>query len=214
MINHSGTDADLDRLVLEEDGMLWAYSKHSPEDLCRFPLMSMVAVAFPKYASAPQTPPAHPAAAVAPTASPVAPKRPTASQRPRSGPCTAAVPVTGTPRGMLAAFKSGKTCGRSIVRISDQRVPCPAPEPVGESMQVVLIADLVLQGYAVVPRSAHRLMAKSALRPDRLMFNLIDGVVTTLVRKSPDDPYVQPVDSLLDEIGSNAHIALSWIAET
>lgn len=209
----SGTDADLDRLVLEEDGMLWAYSKRSPEDLCRFPLLSMVTVAFPKYAQAPQTPPAAPVAAVAPLALPTSPKRSTAYQRPRSGPCAAAVPVTGAPRGMLAAFKSGRTGGRPMVRINGQRVPCPAPEPVGDIVRIIVVADLVFQGYAVVPRSAYKLMVKSALRPDTLMFNLTDDVVTTRVRKSPDDTYVQPVDSLLAELGSDARITLVRVAE-
>lgn len=202
----SGTDADLDRLVLEDDGMLWAYSKRSPEDLCRFPLLSMVTLAFPKYAPSPQTPPAYPEATVAPMAQPAVPERPKASQRPRSGPCASAVPVTGAARGMLAAFKNGRTGGRPMVKMDGQRVPCPAPEAVGENMHIVVVADLVFQGYALVPRSAYKLMADSTLRPDTLMFKLVDGLVTTQVRKSADDTYAQPVVSLLAELGSDTRI--------
>ena len=36
-----GTDADIDRLVLEEDGKLWAYSKRTPGDMCRSSMEAM-----------------------------------------------------------------------------------------------------------------------------------------------------------------------------
>ena len=42
-------DADIKRLVLEEDRKLWAYFRRTPGDLCRSNLEAMVAVAFPCY---------------------------------------------------------------------------------------------------------------------------------------------------------------------
>ena len=44
-----GTDADINRLVLEDDGKLWAYSKRAPGDLCLSNLEAKVAAAFPSY---------------------------------------------------------------------------------------------------------------------------------------------------------------------
>lgn len=201
-----GTDADMDRLVLD-DGKLWAYSKRSPEALCRVPLLDMVALAFPKYAQTPQTAAEPSVAPEVTTALPASLQRPKAHQRAGGLPCAVVTaPVTGTPRGLLAAFKSGKTGGRPMIKVDGKRVPCPSPSAQDGLVRVAVAAHQMLLGYALLPRAAYNLLVKSSLRPDTLMFNLTDGVVTTRVRKDAEDPFAQPVDALLRALGSDSRI--------
>ena len=107
-----GTDADINRLVLEDNGKLWAYSKRTPGALCRSNLEAMVAVAFPSYFPATvqaEAPAASPAIAVpvvaadvapSPMTAPAPPKAPKATRKPRKAPAPRMRnPVTGAPWG-------------------------------------------------------------------------------------------------------------------
>lgn len=205
----AGTDANTDRLVLEEDGQLWAYSRRSPEDLCRSPLLSMVTLAFPRYAAASTC---ELVAVATPIAVPMAP--PSISKAPRTrrkAPCPlgylTAMPVTGAPRGLLGDFVAGKVDRRPRITVGGAQVPCPQPRYADDSVYVVVVADHTLQGYAKLQRSDFALLDTSTLRPDTMMFKLIDGEVTTRIRKSPSDFYVQAVDALIVELGGVGRIS-------
>lgn len=209
-----GTDADMSRLVLEEDGLLWAYSRRSPAAVCRCPLLEMVALAFPKYAPVSQAPQATQAPQAAaempkpPPATPAVPKRPRAPRKAGGKPCgLGPVPTTGVARGLLGALSSNKTGGPPRITINGERRVCPPPVQHGETMRVVVAADRVCVGFANLSRSAYDLLNGSTLRPDTLMFNLVDGLVTTRVRGGPGDPRVLAVDLLLAALGSDAHIS-------
>ena len=115
-----GIDADINRLVLEEDGKLWAYLKHAPRDLCRDNLEAMVAVAFPSYFPATVQPDATAVSSAiamsavasdvvpSPTTIPALPKTPKATRKPRKAVAPPIqVPVTGAPLGLLAS----RVCG-------------------------------------------------------------------------------------------------------
>lgn len=211
----AGTDADLDRLVLEDDGKLWAYSKRAPESLCRAPLVDIVALAFPKYAepaSVPQEAPVSFAESASPVAAPSAPPKAPKPPRSRTGSETS-IAKTGEARGLLADFKAGKT-GMPPPRIfiDGTLKRCPAPAVDGSMARVAVAEDRKFKGYAVLDRLAFETLRKSPHRPDSYLFNLVDGVATTRVRRSFSDPYVQPVDALLSELGSPARVRLELTA--
>lgn len=207
-----GTDADMSRLVLEEDGLLWAYSRRSPAALCRCPLLEMVALAFPRYAPASQAPQAVAEMPKPPPATPSVPKRPRAPRKAGGKPCALGpIPTTGVARGLLGALSSNKTGGPPRITINGERRVCPPPAEHGETMRVVVATDRVCVGFANLSRSAYDLLTGSTLRPDTLMFNLMDGLVTTRVRGGPGEPRVQGVDLLLAELGSIDRLFLEGI---
>jgi hypothetical protein len=208
----AGTDANTDRLVLEEDGQLWTYSRRSPEDLCRSPLLSMVTVAFPRYAAAvPWTPVAVSKPIAVPMAPPSIPRSPSARGKARGAMCpvalAASLPKTGAAGGLLADFVAGKADRRPRINVGVARVLCPQPRYADDSVYVVVVADHTLQGYAKLQRSDFALLDTSTLRPDTMMFKLIDGGITTRIRKSPGDFYVQAVDALIVELGGVGRIS-------
>ncbi|PZQ74910.1 MAG: hypothetical protein DI563_11025 [Variovorax paradoxus] len=206
----AGTDADLDRFALEDDGKLWAYSKRAPENLCRAPLVDIVALAFPKYAEPTTGTPAASVAPLPPRPSYVTPNTPRPA---RKAPPHRAVPKTGEARGLLADFKAGKT-GMPPPRIfidgTLQR--CPAPALKGSMARIAVAEARKFRGYAVLDRQAFETLRQSSHRPDSYLFNLVDGVATTRVRRSFSDPYTQPVDALLAELGSAARVRLELTA--
>lgn len=133
-----GTDADIDRLVLEEDNKLWAYSKRTPGDLCRSSLEDMVAVAFPSYFMADVVPVAVAVSAPVSEDKPcnlhdMPPKAPRATRKPRKAvaPYLSAMPlpVTGAARGLLASRSGGS--GRPL-SVLVNGVPRMVPKPIIE----------------------------------------------------------------------------------
>ena len=99
-----GTDTDINRLVLENDGKLWAHSKRTPGALCRSNLEAIVAVGFPSYFPATvqaEATAASPAIAVPVVAADVTPspmtdpaphKAPKATRKPRRHLCISLSP--------------------------------------------------------------------------------------------------------------------------
>ena len=206
-----GTDADLSRLVLEDDGKLWAYSKRAPDGLCKAPLVDMVALAFPKYTE-PTTAVLAPLAAPAPLPASVGvPKTPKAKRGPVDS--VGPIPKTGEARGFLADFKAGKTGSappRVFIRGTLDR--CPPPILDGTTARIAVAQSRNLIGYALLDQRAFEMLRQSSHRPDSYLFNLDNGVATTRVRRSASDPYVQPVDALLAELGSAARVRLELTA--
>ena len=78
-------------------------------------------------------------------------------------------------------------------------------------MRVVVAADRVCVGFAILSRSAYDLLNGSALRPDTLMFNLVDGLVTTRVRGGPGEPRVLSVNVLLAELRSAHRVSFEGV---
>lgn len=204
-----GTDANISRLVLE-DGKLWAYSKRAPDSLCKASLIDMVALAFPKYAE--------PAPAVLvpslAAAEPCAPAAPLKARKAKRGPLDSfGIPKTGEARGLLADFKAGKTGSappRVFIRGTLDR--CPPPILDGTTARIAVAQSRNLIGYALLDQRAFEMLRQSSYRPDSYLFNLVDGVATTRVRRSVSDPYVQSVDALLAELGSAARVRLKLTA--
>lgn len=195
-----GTDADLSRLVLEEDGMLWAYSKRDPGALCRCPLLDLVAVAFPAYATAPE-----PVAARSTLWAAEPP--PTAKPKTRAKPTPLAIPKTGAARGLLASLKHGGD-RRPWIVINGERQRCPKPAVDGVSVKVALVTEGTLTGFVVLDRGAFNLLGRSPDRLDTLMFNMLGGEVTTRVRREPGAPYAAPLAALLADLGSEARVTV------
>ena len=199
-----GTDADLGRLVLEDDGKLWAYSKRDPGALCALCLLDMVTLAFPRYA-----PPA--ASPEALQASEPIPATPTPAKRPRRAALPFPIPKTGTSKSLL--LTGGSTLPRIWIN-GVKRVP-PMPDTSGPLTKVALQDSKgVLAGYAVLPTIDYcKLTNTPEIRADTLLWSMTEGgEVTTRVRGSPGDPYVQPVDALLAELGIEARVSLSEAA--
>lgn len=217
-----GTDADMGRLVLEEDGKLWAYSRRSPESLCKACLIDMVALTFPRYADAAATVLEAPVAVLESSVEPkgtqapeaVTPRPARKSRRKAGRPHVSqhALPKTGEPRGMLADFAFGKT-GKVPPRIvlDGALQTCPAPTVTADSVRIVVANGRDFQGYALLERAAYDLLITSAQKPDTYMFRLIDGAVSTRIRRSPTDTYTQPVDALLGELGTDARVTLELL---
>ena len=216
----SGTDADLDRLVLEEDGKLWAHSKRTPADLCRRSLEDMVSVAFPCYfmpqvlASA-EAAPALPEASPVVQATPAPPVPRKGSQRHRSTLVDLLpIPVTGAARGLLSAKVNGGCNVPHITIDGVQRIP-PKPTRRG-SDTVICTKDFggSLAGHAVIDAEAfQRLVSSPHIRADSMLWTVRDdGEVTTRVRGRPGIPEVRAVNDLLREMRCVHRVRLEPLA--
>ena len=179
----SKTDADLDRLALE-DGLLWAYSKTNPDQLCRQSLIDMVALAFPGYAETPKPSPVL-APAVVQQDQPWKIKGGIKPGRPFAAPTTGkALPSLRMPGG------------RTVVATKlIQETATAVKVPVSDSGRKLL-------GYARVTRADYDALRASRMYPDTLMWNLDDGGnVVCRVKRNPSDPYGQRVNDLMGELG-------------
>lgn len=199
-----GTDADMSRLVLEEDDKLWAYSKRNPHSLCRCSLEDLVVLAFPAYLPATATPASKAAPAVKTPAprskAPAKPKKPQA--------LSVVIPTTGTAKGLLAARQGD---GRPYLLINGSAQPCPLPVIEGDTVQVCLAERKRLVGRVCLGKPAFDLLVNSPDRLDTWLFNLINGQVTTRARSGTGDVAARPLQKVLAELGSNAPILISPI---
>ncbi|VTU29981.1 hypothetical protein [Variovorax sp. PBL-E5] len=182
------TDANMNRLAVEPDGRLFAFSKANPEALCRFPLVDMVALAFPAYAEKPKRP---------------------AVQKVEGRP----LPKTGNPApgSALDKFVRGVTGGPPMIYLPDgRREAAHKLIKLGPLTHVPVVDEgRTLLGFAEVPDAAYRQMVESDLRPDRLMWKLDDeGQITTRIHRSQIDTYTRRVQDVLGELGIEAAVSL------
>lgn len=198
----AGTDADLSRLVLEEDGMLWAYSKRNPSALFRCSLLDLVAVAFPAYATAPAPQPVAPAPPCY-----VEPPAPKPKAKAKQAETPVAIPKTGEAKGLLASSKGGGD-RRPWIIVNGERMRCPKPTVDGSSIKVAVVTEGTLTGFAVLDRAAYNRMNTNPNRPDTLMFNMLGGEVTTRMRPGLTAPYPTPLGPLLVSLGSEVLVIL------
>lgn len=190
----SGTDANLDRLVLE-DGKLWAYSKRSPENLCALPLFDLVVVAFPSYAPAVPKSPEVPAVTPAPPVESRSPQTPSKVLKRPTDPLPS-IPKTGAPTGLLVAGAS--TLPRVWID-GIKRLP-PMPKVDGETIRVALQdSTRTLAGYAVLGVADYKKMIQlPGVRVDSILWNLdADGEVAARVCGGPGGPEVRRVSQML-----------------
>ena len=221
-----GTDADIDRLVLEEDNKLWAYSKRTPDDLCRSSLEDMVAVAFPSYFMAAVVPVAVAVPVAAPAVRPPAPAKPKTpkvatldlktlrAMKPMKTPASRLapmrIPVTGAARGLLASGLTGNGHPPSVM-VNGVRHMVPKPLIEGDHIKVALRDTKgVLVGCAVLSTADYTMLTDTpAIKADTMLWTLNpDGEVTTRVRGNPQVIEVRAVNDLLIGIRSESRVAV------
>ena len=219
-----GTDADIDRLVLEEDGKLWAYSKRTSGDLCRSSLEDMVAVAFPSYFMAAVVPVT--VTVAAPAVRPSAPTKPKTpkvatldlktlrAMKPMKTPASRLapmrIPVTGAARGLLASGVTGNGCTPSVM-VNGVRHMAPKPLIEGDHIKVALRDTKgVLVGCAVLSTADYTTLTDTpAIKADTMLWTLNpDGGVTTRVRGNLQAIEVRAVNDLLIGIRSESRVAV------